>query len=457
MGYDVFLSYSVQDKTSANAVCARLEERGIRCWIAPRDIPLGTDWAASIIDAMNQVRAMVLILTASSNVSPQVQREVDRAVSKGLVVIPMRLDEIELSSTLEYYLSAQHWLDAVTPPLERHIDRLGDTLDAVLGRTSEAAAPAAAPTAAPPLPARPLPRTSRRRWILGASLALALIAVGLAVNLLLRPKPPHGEVPVLRVATVESLLRAIGSNRIVELASGEYDLTGATEISSAHVQWHVAQEWTPLSKEMELVIAGVENLTIRAGEGERPHVFTSHPYAYVVRLEGARSTTLAGLLLGHYPEPAGCMAGVVHIVNGRDVVLADCELYGSGAEGLTVRDTARLRVFRSTITECTSGILTVSGSEDVTFEQSVFRGNGQYYGLSFPASRRVRFVDCTISGNRIREPLFSADATAGGDRDLLIEITGGVIAGNTAARLAENWDAVRLEGTEVMDNEWLGE
>ena len=41
--HDVFLSYSSQDKTWADAACAVLERQRIRCWIAPRDITPGDE------------------------------------------------------------------------------------------------------------------------------------------------------------------------------------------------------------------------------------------------------------------------------------------------------------------------------------------------------------------------------------------------------------------------------
>ncbi|WP_179468215.1 TIR domain-containing protein [Mycolicibacterium vinylchloridicum] len=38
MAHDVFISHSSLDEPAADAVCAELEARGIRCWTAPRDI-----------------------------------------------------------------------------------------------------------------------------------------------------------------------------------------------------------------------------------------------------------------------------------------------------------------------------------------------------------------------------------------------------------------------------------
>ena len=53
MPHDVIISYATIDKPIADAVCAKLEERGIRCWIAPRDILAGMNNAEAIISAIS--------------------------------------------------------------------------------------------------------------------------------------------------------------------------------------------------------------------------------------------------------------------------------------------------------------------------------------------------------------------------------------------------------------------
>jgi pSer/pThr/pTyr-binding forkhead associated (FHA) protein len=132
MGHDVFISYANQDKPIADAVCALLEMKTIRCWMAPRDILPGADWSESIIDGIAECRAMVLVLSKASNKSPQVKREVAMAVNEGRVVIPFRIEEIELSKHMRYFISTPHWLDAFTPPLEQHLNRLQETIAQLL-------------------------------------------------------------------------------------------------------------------------------------------------------------------------------------------------------------------------------------------------------------------------------------------------------------------------------------
>ena len=72
MAHDVFISYSKKDKAVADAICARLEQDGVRCWYAPRDIAPGADWAASIIEAIEKTKIMVLVFTDFANASRQV-------------------------------------------------------------------------------------------------------------------------------------------------------------------------------------------------------------------------------------------------------------------------------------------------------------------------------------------------------------------------------------------------
>src|SRR5690348_6729072 len=115
MPHDVFISYSSRDKTTADAVCAKLEQAGIRCWIAPRDVLAGTQYGEAIIDAINGASVMVLVFSAACNESPHVRAEVERAASKGLAVLPLRIEQVLPAKALEFFLSSPHWLDAMTP------------------------------------------------------------------------------------------------------------------------------------------------------------------------------------------------------------------------------------------------------------------------------------------------------------------------------------------------------
>jgi TIR domain len=149
---DVFVSYSQPDYGCAMELVSRVEAEGVNCWIAPRDIAPSADWAAEIIDAIANSRTMILVFSASSNESPQVRREVERAVHKQVSILPFRIENVVPSKSLEYFLSAQHWMDAFPPPREPHYARLCAYLKAQhevpdIARTQ----PAPVLSAAPPL------------------------------------------------------------------------------------------------------------------------------------------------------------------------------------------------------------------------------------------------------------------------------------------------------------------
>jgi hypothetical protein len=159
---EIFVSYSQPDYGCAMELVTRVEAQGINCWIAPRDIAPSADWAAEIIDAISKSRTMVLVFSASSNDSPQVRREVERAVHKQVNILPFRIENVLPSKSLEYFLSAQHWMDAFPPPREPHYARLCAYLKAQLAPNLKPApvdAPVTAPEArftAPPAASQPL-------------------------------------------------------------------------------------------------------------------------------------------------------------------------------------------------------------------------------------------------------------------------------------------------------------
>jgi|GEM_PF-2307604 tetratricopeptide (TPR) repeat protein len=135
--HDIFISYSSKDKLTADKICSYLEANGIRCWITPRDVLPGSNWGESIIDALYEARAILLVFSSNSNLSEHIKREVERAVSRGKAIIPFRIEDVMPCKSLEYFISAQHWLDAYTPPLEKHLQHLVKTIKMLLSKIGE--------------------------------------------------------------------------------------------------------------------------------------------------------------------------------------------------------------------------------------------------------------------------------------------------------------------------------
>jgi tetratricopeptide (TPR) repeat protein len=136
MSHDVFISYSSIDRSAADSICATLEQRGINCWIAPRNITPGADWSAAIIDAINESSLMVLVMSSHANASRQIHREVERAINKGITVLPYRVQNVDPDQALEYYIGSLQYLDAYSGPQASHLEMLGDTVSQLLNRAS---------------------------------------------------------------------------------------------------------------------------------------------------------------------------------------------------------------------------------------------------------------------------------------------------------------------------------
>src|ERR1700733_5298785 len=120
----VFISYASRDAAVAQRLCAALKAAGLRWWIAPRDVRAGESYAAAIVQAINSCRMLVLILSKSAIESSHVLREVERASSKKRPVLVVRMDAAGLPPDLEYFLSANQWLDASHGPLEQILPAL---------------------------------------------------------------------------------------------------------------------------------------------------------------------------------------------------------------------------------------------------------------------------------------------------------------------------------------------
>ena len=223
--------------------------------------------------------------------------------------------------------------------------------------------------------------------LLAAVLALALLA-GCAVGAGPAPsKPAEDKTPeapaenAVRVTNVDELLAAIAPNAVIELAEGEFDLSAASnygeDTHSTYVSWNGV--WGEEGRtSAELVISGVDGLTLR-GAGQDKTVISAEPrYANVLRFVGCKDLTLSGLTAGHTREPGFCSGGVLRLENCTRTALDDCGLYGCGVVGVWALDCVDLFVRSCRIYECS------------------------YNAVSVNQCRNVRVEDCEIDSHGIR-------------------------------------------------------
>src|SRR4029077_1965877 len=111
MRYDLFISHSSADAETALAVVAGFENRNITCWMAPRDIPMGSSYHEEIVAAIENSRAVLLLFSGAANKSEHVLREVELAAQGKKPILPLRIDVSAPAGGLKYMLANKQWVE----------------------------------------------------------------------------------------------------------------------------------------------------------------------------------------------------------------------------------------------------------------------------------------------------------------------------------------------------------
>jgi formylglycine-generating enzyme required for sulfatase activity len=128
----IFISYASEDAATADRIRAGLEQAGVACWIAPRDIEPGTSFPAAITAAIGACAAQVLLLTTQANTSRHVLSEVELAFNAGKPILAVLVGKVTPSADLQYFVSTTHWFDADTSFDDDDLAKLKIDLDKLL-------------------------------------------------------------------------------------------------------------------------------------------------------------------------------------------------------------------------------------------------------------------------------------------------------------------------------------
>jgi len=144
MNHDAFVSYASTDRVVAYQMVDYLEACGIRCWVAPRDVPGGRNYAEAILGALVESKLFLLLFSDESNGSEHVQREVERALHLSKPIVPVRIKDVLPSGAMDYYLATLHWIDAFAPDAdagdslsELSLEDVARAAGSLLGRDQE--------------------------------------------------------------------------------------------------------------------------------------------------------------------------------------------------------------------------------------------------------------------------------------------------------------------------------
>ncbi|HEX8526855.1 TIR domain-containing protein [Allosphingosinicella sp.] len=163
----IFISHGSDDRAEADEIARYLEERGLRVWIAPRDVRPGRDYSEQLQEAIETCAAFVVLVSDRANKSPYVRVETELAFSGNIPIFPVRTSKVEPGAGLALFLKIKHWTDSFGPQRDYNLERLAAELQLLAGQPAEAdgeaqaAPPAPPPTAAPPPPPAPPPPAGR--------------------------------------------------------------------------------------------------------------------------------------------------------------------------------------------------------------------------------------------------------------------------------------------------------
>lgn len=193
----IFISYSTKNQKVANALCEYLEQQGVHCWIAPRDIPSASNYAGEITRAIKSCERFLLVYSKDAGKSEHVKNEINLAINNAKPILPYCLDNSPYDDDLEYYLSTKQKI-ASSGDQEQDFKSLATI---ILGH----AVTAPAVKAEPAVPREKKPGKPYVFYALGALAVLALLAWLLFLRPNPRPAPDTGApVDTVRVDTVRT-------------------------------------------------------------------------------------------------------------------------------------------------------------------------------------------------------------------------------------------------------------
>jgi hypothetical protein len=240
----VFISHGSEDRDEANALSAFIEARGIKTWIAPRDVRPGQDYSEQLQLALEQCAAFVVLVTEKANSSPYVRAETEMAFSNSKPIFPVRQSDIQPAPGLAFFLKIRHWTDAFGKNADSAMERLGQELDRVCGPAKAETGPApiatpVAPREAPTTPPAPAPAAPALFTPLPEA----------------QTTPPTATVPqMLKPEEEERLTAAIGANAPYYLEKWRRMEAGRTWLSwnwpafLANIFWLAYRKmWLPLA------------------------------------------------------------------------------------------------------------------------------------------------------------------------------------------------------------------
>lgn len=262
---------------------------------------------------------------------------------------------------------------------------------------------------------------------------------------------PLAAMPHYPVSTVPELLDAIGSHRVIELAPGDYHLSEFIEFLSPHVSF------TEEHDGHELVIHDVDHMELRAQQPGTVRLLTTPQYGDVIVFKNCHHVKLTDLSLGHYPLEGRCIGGVLLIEDSHHMNLKDCDLFGSGTEGITGFQSHHLRVKSTVFRECSYALLSMVECHDARFSHCDFRDTeGEFTLVHFRYTSGVMFSHCLFENNKVAASPTKTTAFFELEDCEAIAASHSQFMGNTADRINQRGSTFSDRHNSYLGNTWEG-
>lgn len=194
----------------------------------------------------------------------------------------------------------------------------------------------------------------------------------------------------VNVTNATELVKALGPERTIVMQAGTYMLNDAVGITSDHVSWNEQFDGS------ELVITSVNNLTIKA-KGKVSIIATPR-YAWVMMFYYSDNVTIEGITAGHL-ESGYCTGGVFGFDHCRNVVISNCDLYGSGTEGISASQCENFSVSSCVIHDCTYDLISLYNCSNFSFSSCKFLKTGEFDLVTLSECKNISFTKSIFSEN----------------------------------------------------------
>ena len=174
------------------------------------------------------------------------------------------------------------------------------------------------------------------------------------------------------VSNIDELLACIGSDTVIYLEPGKYEISTAKEYgrrSGSNYYWNECYDG------FGIALVGIENMRI-VGPADKAFIELYPRSADVLALLFCEGVSLENLVLGHTQGAGSCTGDVVSFMGCGSCSILNSELFGCGVNGVNAFASTGLRVQDSLIYECSGYAAIITDCAGTVFDNVILRDCG---------------------------------------------------------------------------------